>query len=108
MSLIDVANQLNEIDKPIVLIYAFNGTGKTQLSVAYKNVTKEKNEGQHAGVYYNAYSEDLFHWDNDEDNDGLNVKLSLLPSNLNQFHSFLSDDPQVIERKLALYNARFK
>ncbi|EIO4559867.1 hypothetical protein LQM11_000392 [Vibrio parahaemolyticus] len=42
MSLIDVANQLNEIDKPIVLVYAFNGTGKTQLSVAYKNVTKEK------------------------------------------------------------------
>lgn len=108
MSLIEVANQLAEMDEPVVLIYAFNGTGKTQLSVAYKNVTKERNEGKHAGVYYNAYSEDLFYWDNDEDNGGLNVKLSLLPSNLNQFHSFLSDDPQVIENKLALYNARFK
>lgn len=108
MKLIEVANQLEEMKQPIVLIYAFNGTGKTQLSVAYKDVTKEKNEGKHAGVYFNAYSEDLFRWDNDEDNNGVNVKLSLLPSNLNQFHSFLSDDPQSIEDKLSLYNVRFK
>ena len=33
---------VEEIKKEnIVLIYAFNGTGKTRLSVEYKNMTKE-------------------------------------------------------------------
>ncbi|MEZ9404965.1 AAA family ATPase [Vibrio sp. 10N.286.48.F5] len=108
MSLIEVANQITEMDEPVVLIYAFNGTGKTQLSVAYKNITKERNDNKHAGVYYNAYSEDLFQWDNDEKNNGLDIKLSLIYSNLNQFHSFLSDDPKSVEDILSLYNVRFR
>ena len=56
----------------IVLIYAFNGVGKTRLSIEYKQQTKEANGNEHAGVYYNAYSEDLFQWDNDEENDNSN------------------------------------
>ncbi len=59
MNFEDVAKQLIRIDESIILIYAFNGTGKTQLSVAYKNVTKDDKTGKHAGVYYNAFSEDL-------------------------------------------------
>ena len=56
-----LANQLEKSNKNIILVFAFNGTGKTRLSVEYKNITK-KNDGNHAGVYYNAYSEDLFIW----------------------------------------------
>lgn len=108
MSLEAVANQLMGMGESIILIYAFNGTGKTQLSVAYKNATKEANDGQHAGVYYNAFSEDLFVWDNDEDNDGTNVKLNILPSILNQFHSFLYEDEQAIMEKLAAYNPKYR
>jgi hypothetical protein len=37
-------------------------TGKTRISVEFKNQTKNLN---HTGVYYNAFSEDLFVWDND-------------------------------------------
>lgn len=107
MSLETIASQLTEMDESIVLIYAFNGTGKTQLSVAYKNATKKANNGDHAGVYYNAYSEDLFVWDNDEENDGAGIKLNILPSSLNKFHSFLYEDEQAVTDKLAAYNPKY-
>ena len=58
--LTEIAQQLKSIDKNIILIYAFNSTGKTRLSVEYKNITKNPDNGQHSGVYYNAFSEDLF------------------------------------------------
>ncbi len=107
MSLTEIANQLIHMNENIILIYAFNGVGKTQLSIAYKNATKEANDGQHVGVYYNAYSEDLFVWNNDEVNDGADVKLNILPSSLNQFHSFLYEDEQAIMEKLAAYNPKY-
>ena len=108
MSLNEIAKTLVDMDENIILIYAFNGTGKTQLSIAYKNVTKEKNDGQHSGVYYNAYSEDLFVWDNDEINDGINIKLNITPSKLNPFHSFLYENEESIMHWLALYHPKYK
>lgn len=54
------------------LIYAFNGTGKTRLSrefkrlIAPKNTETEELEDAKAKIlYYNAFTEDLFYWDND-------------------------------------------
>ncbi len=73
-----------------------------------KDATKDPKNGKHSGVYYNAYSEDLFVWDNDEDNDGANVHLNILPSSLNQFHSFLYEDEQAIMDKLAAYNPTYR
>jgi hypothetical protein len=87
-----LANQLAESNKNIILVFAFNGTGKTRLSVEYKDITKQKNDGNHAGVYYNAYSEDLFIWDNDPENLGSPIKLNIIPSTLNQYHSSLDED----------------
>lgn len=107
MSIDDIADQLKKLNENIVLIYAFNATGKTRLSVAYKNATKDTDNGQHAGVYYNAFSEDLFVWDNDEDNDGANIKLKVLPSSLNRFHSFLYEDTDSVMDKLAAYFPKF-
>ncbi|HOG49855.1 MAG TPA: AAA family ATPase [Lentisphaeria bacterium] len=107
MSFADLANQLKNLNENIVLIYAFNATGKTRLSVAYKDATKNPESGQHAGVYYNAFSEDLFVWDNDEDNDGTNIRLKILPSSLNRFHSFLYEDPDSVMAKLAAYFPKF-
>lgn len=86
-----IAEKLAEVKEPIVLIYAFNATGKTRLSVAYKNATKD-DDGNHAGVYFNAYSEDLFVWDNDPENDEASVQLEIRKSSLNRFHSSLSED----------------
>jgi hypothetical protein len=107
MTLAEVSQQLKDNNESIILIYAFNSTGKTQLCVAYKNLTKAANNGSHTGVYYNAYSEDLFVWDNDEDNDNANIKLDITFSSLNQFHNFLITDPNILERKLAQYNPNY-
>lgn len=106
MNELEIAKQLFENQENIILIYAFNATGKTRLSVAYKNFTKGENEGKHTGVYYNAFSEDLFVWENDEDNYNENIRLNILFSSLSQFHSFI--DESDIEKKLAMYNPKYK
>lgn len=62
----EIAESIKADNAKVVLAYAFNTTGKTRLCVAYKNATK-KEDGTHTGVYYNAFSEDLFVWENDED-----------------------------------------
>lgn len=100
-----LANELFELKKNIVLVYAFNGTGKTRLSVSYKDLTKAKNDGKHSGVYYNAYSEDLFVWDNDNENDGANIRLLIQKSTLNQYHALLDED--ILREKLAPYKPKF-
>ena len=52
-----------------VLIYAHNGIGKTRLSSAFKDLGKKVNEDgevtQRDTLYFNAFTEDLFSWDND-------------------------------------------
>lgn len=50
-----------------VLLFAYNGTGKTRLSMAFKDAGKKKN-GKDT-LYFNAFTEDLFHWDNDLEGD---------------------------------------
>lgn len=105
MTLPEIAQQLKDNSENIVLIYAFNATGKTRLSVEYKNLTKNQKNGQHTGVYYNAFSEDLFVWDNDEENNNDNIKLNIIHSSLNKFHSFLSID--LLKEKLGPYNPNY-
>ncbi|MEQ7420739.1 AAA family ATPase [Xanthomonas campestris pv. campestris] len=104
MTLNEIAGTLRDSDAPIILVYAFNATGKTQLSVAYKNATKQE-DGGHSGVYYNAYSEDLFVWDNDEQNEGGGIRLRVLPSSLSRFHALLTEDN--IRVKLRAYKPKF-
>lgn len=55
------------------LVFAHNGTGKTRLSTAFKDLGKkpDKATGETTAdtLYYNAYTEDLFTWHNDIDED---------------------------------------
>ena len=44
-------------NKDIVLLYAYNGTGKTRLSMEFKDSEKKKNKGA-TTLYYNAFTED--------------------------------------------------
>lgn len=101
-----IVQQIYNAEENIILIYAFNATGKTRLSVAYKDLTKEKNDGKHVGVYYNAYSEDLFVWDNDEEHDNKNICLNIVKSSLNKYHANLNED--LILEKLAPYKPKYK
>ena len=71
-SLTEIAEQLKGSDKKVQLIYAFNGTGKTRLSGEFKNLiaptSSEGSDGEPTRrkfLYYNAFTEDLFFWDND-------------------------------------------
>lgn len=55
--------------KKFFLLYAYNGIGKTRLSMKFKDAGKS-DEGQDT-LYFNAFTEDLFRWDNDLENDDL-------------------------------------
>lgn len=77
-----------EESKPVPkvqLIYAFNGTGKTRLSLEFKELIAPKNEGDEEAeasikvLYYNAFTEDLFFWDNDLE-DKAERKLKIQPN----------------------------
>ena len=69
-SLSDIAvrfrSDLNDLD--FILLYAYNGTGKTRLSMEFKDRGK-KGGAKGDTLYFNAYTEDLFHWDNDLEHD---------------------------------------
>jgi wobble nucleotide-excising tRNase len=64
-----IRDDLNSGRQNFVLLYAYNGTGKTRLSMEFKDMGKRKNKGNPDTLYFNAYTEDLFQWDNDLDND---------------------------------------
>ncbi len=60
-------------EKKCYLVFAHNGTGKTRLSCAFKDLGKKTNpetgEKTADTLYYNAFTEDLFTWNNDLDGD---------------------------------------
>ena len=60
-------------EKKYIVLFAYNGTGKTRLSAEFKSLGQQLNEetGEKTAdtLYYNAFTEDLFYWDNDLDND---------------------------------------
>jgi hypothetical protein len=71
----EIAEELKNANKKVQLIYAFNGTGKTRLSREFKHLIAPKNGDAEDEapeeptrtkiLYYNAFTEDLFFWDND-------------------------------------------
>ncbi len=74
-TLTEIARQLKDANRKVQLIYAFNGTGKTRLSREFKQLVAPKGEGEDVAdppalsrkkiLYFNAFTEDLFYWDND-------------------------------------------
>ena len=59
--------------KELVLFFGHNGTGKTRLSMEFKEAgkvyTEEGAVNQRDTLYFNAFTEDLFSWHNDIVND---------------------------------------
>ncbi|QYJ15606.1 hypothetical protein Rxycam_01430 [Rubrobacter xylanophilus DSM 9941] len=68
-----LARHLRSLDKKVTLIFAYNGTGKTRLSMHFKEQGKQRNaDGEVTSrdtLYFNAFTEDLFTWDNDLEHD---------------------------------------
>lgn len=89
-TLTEIAKTLRDTDKKVQLIYAFNASGKTRLSQAFKNLIAPKSQDNDETLdeailprekilYYNAFTEDLFYWDNDLLSDG-EPKLIIQPN----------------------------
>lgn len=102
-SLTQIAQSLIDANKKVQLIYAFNGIGKTRLSrefrllVAPKDFETEEDSEEDSGIkvlYYNAFTEDLFYWDNDLDAD-VDRKLTIRPNGFtNLALNFLKEQGQ--------------
>ena len=96
-TLTEIAQQLKDSSKKVQLIYAFNGMGKTRLSRAFKDLIAPKTDdedGQQSELaqkkilYYSAFTEDLFYWDNDLEGDA-EPKLKIQP---NSFTKWVLDE----------------
>lgn len=84
----EIAKDLKASSKKSQLIYAFNGTGKTRLSREFKELIspKSQEDDEYIGyleykkiLYYSSFTEDLFYWDNDLENDS-QIKLKIHPN----------------------------
>lgn len=94
----------SEVDKRkernFVLLYAYNGTGKTRLSTVFKDAGKNDEKGD--TLYFNAFTEDLFTWDNDLDNDTHRVL------RMNEKSNFLDkDDNLELENRIRPFLHRY-
>lgn len=83
-TLTQIAETLRDADKKVQLIYAFNASGKTRLSREFRELIDPKgDEGDDNHrpkvLYYNAFTEDLFYWDNDLDGD-IDRRLRIQPN----------------------------
>lgn len=66
-SLEEIAQKFRDTQKKFIILFAHNGTGKTRLSMKFKELSKMENSRD--TLYFNAFTEDLFYWDNDLEND---------------------------------------
>ena len=104
----EIAKQLRDSGKKVNLIYAFNGTGKTRLSRSFKYLIELKNydeEGESTKrkiLYFNAFTEDLFYWDNDILNDA-EPKLKIQPNSFIRWLIKDQGDEDKIIRKFHHY-----
>lgn len=109
MNTIKSFNNLNEVatefrhhftregnkQKDLILLYAHNGTGKTRLSMEFKEMGKIGDNRD--TLYFNAFTEDLFNWDNDLEGDEHRV---LLLNKHSQFFSGIDDLDFDIDNKI--------
>ena len=78
----ELTTYLRNSNKRYTLLFASNSIGKTRLSMSYKDVGK--NGGDADTLYFNAFTEDLFFWDNDLENDAERILL------INKYSRFVS------------------
>jgi hypothetical protein len=75
----EVVTYLRGLDKKYTLLFGYNGTGKTRLSMDFRQAGKKFNEDgevtERDTLYFNAFTEDLFTWDNDLEYDTHRVLL---------------------------------
>ncbi len=93
-------DDLNNHD--FVLLYAYNGTGKTRISMEFKDRGKRKKGIERDTLYFNAYTEDLFRWYNDLEND--EERYLIMNEESNFFNGFKE---LALERRIESYLERY-
>ncbi len=106
-----VARLRDDLNNPtksisLILIYAYNRTGKTRLSMEFKDAGKRKNRRNPTGtpdtLYFNAFTEDLFVWENDLESD------SVRRLQLNEKSSFFDAMTELaLDETIARYLSRY-
>jgi len=93
------AKDAKSSDVKVQLIYAFNGSGKTRLSREFKElIAPKETEEKLKALYYNAFTEDLFYWDNDLNGDK-ERKLIIHPNNFTKLVlKDLGQEPNIIDK----------
>lgn len=97
-------DDLNDAD--LVLLYAYNRTGKTRLSMEFKDEGKRKTKKNPTAapdtLYFNAFTEDLFVWENDLEGD------SARRLQLNEKSSFFNAMSELaLDETIAQYLSRY-
>jgi hypothetical protein len=112
-------DDLNGGNQGFVFLYAYNGTGKTRLSMAFKDAEKKTTtRPMHVGdavgqpltvtetvgdtLYFNAFTEDLFSWDNDLEKDS---ERRLYINAESKFFKGLKD--LALDERIGFYLARY-
>lgn len=96
------------VNKPatILLLYAYNRTGKTRLSMEFKEAGKRKSKKNLKGnadtLYFNAFTEDLFTWENDLEGDSVRY---LQLNRISKFFKALNE--LALDETIAAYLSRY-
>jgi hypothetical protein len=104
----ETESQKKVINKPatILLLYAYNRTGKTRLSMEFKDSgkrkTKKNPQGKADTLYFNAFTEDLFTWENDLASDSVRY---LQLNGESKFFAALND--LALDETIAVYLSRY-
>lgn len=90
----------------LILIFAYNRTGKTRLSMGFKDAGKRRSKKNPVGMpdtlYFNAFTEDLFVWENDLEGD------SVRRLQLNEKSSFFNAMAELaLDETIARYLSRY-
>ena len=97
-------NDLGGVD--LILVYAFNRTGKTRLSMEFKDEGKRKTKKNPKGnadtLYFNAFTEDLFTWENDLESDSVRY---LQLNKISKFFNALNE--LALDETIAAYLSRY-
>ncbi|MBS1008142.1 AAA family ATPase [Leuconostoc suionicum] len=108
----EVAENIINDDQKLTLMYAFNATGKTRLSMTFKeqlNPPKETSDyvglGNKRVLYFNSFTEDLFTWENDLDNDEHRYLMYKTDTAFGKYIDEQSVDQRINEKFRSLVNS---
>ena len=101
----DIAIELRDGDAAVQFALCFQLGGENATVSRVQERDQRGGRNRTRALYYNAYSEDLFVWNNDIENAETNIRLTVLQSSISRFHADLNELD--IHAKLKPYRPSF-